>query len=230
MLTSTQHDALCNPPRTTHPGQPALLMTPPPPAPPPDSAGTRTPSADLERAVLDAAHQVLADHGPERLSVREICRVAGVAPMGLYSRFGNKHGVVDALFADGFVLLRDRLIAAASEPIGVRLRQGCLAYRDFAIEHPTLYSVMFDRVIPEFEPSDTSMELALAAFNELVGSVRAAMDSGLIASADPADVAHQIWASIHGAVSLELRGIGFIDDPADTYRRLVDSLLAGLAR
>jgi AcrR family transcriptional regulator len=199
-------------------------MTPPPT----DAPGGRTPSAELERAVLDAAHQVLADHGPQGLSVREICKTAGVAPMGLYSRFGSKHGVVDALFADGFVLLRSNLAAMAAEPTGSRLRYGCMAYRDFAMAHPTLYSVMFDRAIPEFEPSDTSMERAYAAFNELVVNVQTAMESGVVAPANPTDVAHQIWAAIHGAVSLELRGVGFIDDPAATYRHLVDSVLAGL--
>lgn len=202
-------------------------MNPPTPTPP-GSSGARTPSADLERAVLDAAHQVLVDHGTEGLSVREICRVAGVAPMGLYSRFGNKHGVVDALFADGFVLLRSRLAATADEPIAGRLRLGCQAYRQFAIDQPTLYSVMFDRAIAEFEPSAGSIEIAFAAFGELLGRVRAAMDAGLLTPADPTDVAHQIWASMHGAVSLELRGIGFIDDPAATFDRMVDALLAGL--
>jgi hypothetical protein len=46
---------------------------------------------------------------------------------------------------------------------------------------------------------------------------------------DPVDIAQQIWAACHGATSLELRGIGFVDGYDASYHALIDTLLAGRA-
>jgi hypothetical protein len=54
------------------------------------------------------------------------------------------------------------------------------------------------------------------------------MASGVIAEAPPTETAQLIWASIHGWVSLELLGIGFVEDQAAGYDRLCTSLLLGL--
>ena len=54
------------------------------------------------RALLDAAHRLLADHGSEALTVRRIATEAGMSTMNVYSRFGGKDGVIDELFIDGF--------------------------------------------------------------------------------------------------------------------------------
>jgi hypothetical protein len=40
----------------------------------------------------------------------------------------------------------------ADDPIADMVTCG-LSYRQFAIDNPTLYSVMFDRVVPDFQPS-----------------------------------------------------------------------------
>ncbi len=58
---------------------------------------TRTPSRDLEVALVDAAERVLVRDGPEAVTVRAVAVEAGVAPMGVYNRFGGKDGLVDEL-------------------------------------------------------------------------------------------------------------------------------------
>lgn len=67
--------------------------------------------ADTRALLLSAASTLLADEGPEALTVRRIAATAGVSTMGVYSRFGGKDGVVDALFREGF----DGLLAAMLE-------------------------------------------------------------------------------------------------------------------
>ena len=52
--------------------------------------------------------------------------------------------------------------------------------------------------------------------------------AGVIADSSPAETAQLIWASIHGWVSLELLGIGFVEDQAAGYDRVCTSLLRGL--
>ena len=54
------------------------------------------------------------------------------------------------------------------------------------------------------------------------------MRAGAIAEASPTDTAQLIWATIHGWVSLELLGIGFVEDQDAGYDRLCQALLRGL--
>ncbi len=66
----------------------------------------RTPSQDVERALVDAAEAVLVREGPAGVTVRAVAAEAGVAPMGVYNRFGGKDGLVSAiLVARAFELL-----------------------------------------------------------------------------------------------------------------------------
>ena len=71
--------------------------------------------------------------------------------MAIYSRFGSKEGVVEALYSDGFAELtaalgRVRRTASPANDVA-RLTE---AYRAFALDRPSVYSVMFERVIAEF--------------------------------------------------------------------------------
>ena len=51
------------------------------------------------------------------------------------------------------------------------------------------------------------------------------MDAGVIAEGPPTETAQLIWATIHGWVSLELLGLGFVEDQDAAYDRLHDALL-----
>ena len=91
-----------------------------------------------------------------------------------------------------------------------------------------VYQVMFLRAVPGFEPSDHALEVAARAFDSLVAAVQRAMAAGVIADGSPTETAQLIWASIHGWVSLELLGIGFVEDQDAGFDRVCASLLRGL--
>ena len=190
---------------------------------------TRTPSAGMESALLASAAEILETEGPDGLSVRRIAAAAHVAPMGVYNHFDSKFGIVEALFVDGFQRLRDALATIADIPDPYEaLREGGRRYRALALAHPMVYQVMFLRAVPGFEPSDHALEMAARAFDSLVAAVQRAMAAGVIADASPSETAHVIWASIHGWVSLELLGIGFVEDQDAGFDRVCASLLRGL--
>src|SRR5690349_20457207 len=109
---------------------------------------------DASRAILDAARELLATEGPGSLTVRRIAAQAGGSTMNVYSRFGGKDGVLDALFREGFTLLRETMSRTRStaDPIG-DLRRCAIAYRRFALEHRTSYVLMFARFDASFTPS-----------------------------------------------------------------------------
>ena len=98
----------------------------------------RTRAVDVEPVLLAAAHRLLERDSVDALTVRKVAAEAGVAPMGLYHRFGGKDGLVLALFTDGFDLLKRTLDERqAGDPLA-ELRAGCVQYRVFALRSRNL--------------------------------------------------------------------------------------------
>ncbi|HEX3333698.1 MAG TPA: TetR/AcrR family transcriptional regulator [Acidimicrobiales bacterium] len=190
---------------------------------------TRTKSADMEAAILDAAVDLLETEGPDALSVRRIAAAAGVAPMGVYNHYESKAGIVEALFIQGFERLAEALgtIADIQDPEDA-LREGGRRYRALALAHPMVYQVMFMRAVPGFEPSDHALEIASSAFNALEAAVQRAMAAGVLAEASPTETAQLVWSSHHGWVSLELMGMGFVEDQEAAFDHLCTTVLRGL--
>ncbi len=190
----------------------------------------RTPSEDLEPAILGAAEALLEELGPDALSIRRIAERAHVAPMGLYSRFDGKHGIVDALFKEGFALLGATIRATSTMPDPIEaFRSAGRAYRELALAHPARYRLMFLHVVQGFEPTGDAIEIAHDAFQALVEAAARCVEAGQLRAADPAAIAQQVWATCHGWVALELCGINFAADLAAGYDELLDLLLRGLA-
>jgi hypothetical protein len=81
----------------------------------------------------------------------------------------------------------------------------------------------------ELELAPESLDRAAATFGQLVGRVEDAMAAGQLGAGDSVDAAQQVWSAMHGAVSLEIAGITFSNDPARTFDAMLDSLLRGLA-
>jgi AcrR family transcriptional regulator len=181
--------------------------------------------------LLKSASELLAAEGPGALTVRRIAGAAGVSTMNVYSRFGGKDGVVERLFIEGFQQLGDgmRSIVDTGDPIADMVSCG-MAYRRFAIDNPTLYSVMFDRVVPDFVPSIAAQALAGSTLGLLAERLERAMSAGSLRAADPLSTAALVWATCHGVVSLELKEVGpvHIDWP-DVYDRAMKMIIAGLA-
>jgi AcrR family transcriptional regulator len=183
----------------------------------------------MESALLASAADILETEGPDGLSVRRIAAAANVAPMGVYNHFESKFGIIEALFVQGFERLREALasIADIEDPYEA-LREGGRRYRALARAHPMVYQLMFLRAVPGFEPSDPAVEVAARAFDSLVAAVERAMAAGVLAVASPTETAHIIWSNVHGWVSLELLGFGFVEDADAGFDRDCTALLRGL--
>ena len=188
----------------------------------------RTPSRALEQALVDAAERVLVRDGLGGLTVRAVATEAGVAPMGVYNRFGSKDGLVAAVLARGFEGLRAATAAADdADPVERLLRCG-RNYRRFALDHPQHYAAMFGAGWAAAVPTEELVDRAGAAFQALVDRVGYAVDREVLRPGDPVGTAQLIWSSVHGAVSLELAQLGQTADPAASYEALLRMLLDGL--
>jgi AcrR family transcriptional regulator len=177
-----------------------------------------------------AASELLDEAGPEALTVRAIAHRAGCSTMVVYSHFGGKDGVVEALYVQGFERLGAVLrgIRHTGDPVADLQRLG-RAYRRFALDHPTSYRVMFTRAVPDFEASPAAAALASATLDVLAERVARAVDAGSLGPGEPRQLAACLWAAIHGAVSLELQDAGppDIDWPA-CHERMLAALSTGI--
>jgi len=189
----------------------------------------RTPSAVVERELLAAAEAVLVRDGPGKLTIRAVAAEAGIAPMGVYNRLGGKDGLVDALLIKGFTRLTAAIDCGDESDLAERLRSCGLRYRAFALDNRHFYAIMFEGAIPRGHDVAEVEQHARAPFAALVRNVELAATAGVVEVPDPLEAAQQIWSTVHGAVTLELRGLILTPDPDATYRALMETFIRGLA-
>jgi AcrR family transcriptional regulator len=182
----------------------------------------RTASEQVSAALLHAAETVLDRDGMAGVTVRAVAREAGVAPMGVYNRFTNKDGLLVELGVRAFDALSVAIEVPASIEPAERLRRACRGYRDFALAHPARYALMFAAGSPAADPAGPVSARGDEVFGALVGMVAA------LTSRDARESSQAVWNALHGAVTIELAGVGQTPDYAASFERMLDLLIAGL--
>lgn len=188
------------------------------------------------RAILDAALTILTTQGHHALSVRRVASEAGCSTIGVYTWFGGKDGLVDALWIEAFTSFGTALrkIRPLTGPFG-RLRAQAFAYRKWALAHPAHYQLMFFNVIPEHVPSDDALVAAAAAYTALLSAVEEALGRGELRFTDTALVAHSCWAMAHGLVTLQIANAGLRGQTDNekqnkaAFALAIDALMVGLS-
>jgi AcrR family transcriptional regulator len=193
------------------------------------------PSADTDvrRRLVETAADLLSEEGPSALSARRLARETGTSTMAVYTHFGGMAALVRAVVAEGFARLYDRVaqVEPSDDPLADLVAAG-VAYRAFALAEPHLYLVMFGSAsLGEYRLTEAELEVGLAAFGQLVAVVERVMDAGAIRRTDPAAVAGQFWAALHGYVMIELSGLSHVvEDPeGQILQPLLANLLTALA-
>lgn len=156
---------------------------------------------DLRRAVIERALEVVADGGPASLSLRSVAADLGVSHTAPRHHFGSNTGLLTAIAAEGFGMLRDDLAAlrAAEAPF---LELG-VAYVGFAASHPAHFAVMFQPALLDVD-DPAYVEASAGAFAELSFGVDAL--STQVPRADAAAAVTAAWSLMHGLATLELTG------------------------
>ncbi|GAA1354936.1 TetR/AcrR family transcriptional regulator [Saccharothrix algeriensis] len=167
----------------------------------------RTHDDALRVRLLDRAGELLSAEGPAALSLRRLAADVNTSTTAVYSLFGGKPALLDALYEEGFRRFGVRLAALprTDDPVEDIIRIG-LTYRASALADPQFYLVMFSVVDPGFEPSEEVRASAAETFVPLVESVGRAIESGRFVDAPREHVAVALWGVVHGLVSLELNG------------------------
>ena len=126
-------------------------------------------------AILDAAATLLEDRGPESVTLRAVGEAAGVSRSAPYRHYADKAALMRALAGRTLRQIAERIRHGAERHRGARqrLRAGCWAYIDYAVECPHHYQLVFgDAPIAEPDPGlEEAADDAMAAVGELVAPV-----------------------------------------------------------
>lgn len=187
--------------------------------------------AAFREDVLADARAILAEEGPEGLSMRKLAHRLGCAPMSLYAHFRDKHDLLTALAHQGFGILAERLASEpAKEPLAA-LRAMFLTYARLGLERPDDYRVLFMtpavESMREFEgPEELARESPAFAIG--LDRAQACVTAGML-KGDAHAITTLLWTAVHGAVAAVLTFPAFPFGDRDAYvARVVDWTIDGL--
>ena len=184
-------------------------------------------------ALRHAAEQIVAMDGYGALSVRAVAERAGTTTRAVYTVFGSKDGLVDTLAASAFDFLYTTIDALpeTDNPAEDLVDVGILAVRRLALEHPALYRIAFQRVVPRFEVTAEVAAARARAFAQLQAKIRRLETAGLLGgfTVDEATVAFE--SAMEGLANAELRAGRLPILPAgreaDAWRRTLENVIRG---
>ena len=137
------------------------------------ASGRRTAALD---SIVETAWELARENGLGGLSLRDLARRLGMAPASLYSYIDSKHGLYDAMFAQGYRALLARPAPAQSDDLRTVLHNGAVFYVEFALEDPVRFQLLSQRTIPGFEPSEQAYALAQEAYDHAYSALTAAVE------------------------------------------------------
>jgi AcrR family transcriptional regulator len=181
-------------------------------------------------ALLDAAERAVQDGGLQALSVRALATEVGTTTRAVYSLFGSKAGLVVALGARAYDLLRIGVetLPITDDPVGDLIEAG-LVFRRLAIEHPALFTIGVQRVLPTSDLWPQFRDSATAALAALHARIARLADAGVLGERSVDEAAFQFHSLCEGMASVELRAAQPNPRAAHLWRGGLSALVHGFA-
>jgi AcrR family transcriptional regulator len=175
----------------------------------------------LRESCVTTALAVIAEHGLDKLSLREVARRLGVSHQAPYKHYPSRDHllaeVVRRCYAR-FNAVMDAATADAADPMDAMRRCG-ESYLRFAMEHPLEYRLMFGDPLPDPEAHPEMLAEAHIAFDALRASVAAVVGLPPDHPQIMADALF-VWSTVHGFAmirqtdALGCIGLGDTDEAA----------------
>jgi len=181
--------------------------------------------SDAKNTILQAASELFLEGGTSALSVRAISKRAGVSTIGIYSHFKGKQGILDELYIEGFEKVFSAMdILDTNAPVRDVILQGVKGYLEVADQYEAHYRLIFGEGDAGYLPSKEAQAMAEKAFKKLVDISSLILPEDT-KKAEKQRVALEIWAFVHGYVSLKQHAISTLISPAE-WNSLALSALA----
>ncbi len=159
----------------------------------------------FRRAIVEASMGLFVEHGYDGWSLRALAKSLGCSHATPYRYFEGKSAIFAAVRIEGFrrfaAHLRDRV--AQKKDAEARLHALAWAYFEFAEQQGSAFRVIFGMGQPQIDSFPGVREAAADAWSVVLGVVSGAIEAGVI-EGELDEVAHAMWASVHGVVTLHL--------------------------
>jgi len=182
---------------------------------------------DLRAALMQAALQLIDQHGIKGFSLKDAAADAGVSTAAPYRHFADKDALLRAIQNEGFALFNTALAAAYESASGeqARIVELGVAYVRFAFEHPAHFRVMFSGSGGD-QPEPVANGGSASGFLLLVEAVAALHPHATEEIRN--DLVLVCWSLVHGFAMLQMEGafggsLG-IGDPEGRLRRALTVL------
>lgn len=117
-------------------------------------------------AIVDAAWGLVHDEGLAALSLRELATRAGTTTPTVYAYFASKNDIYDAMFGRAATEFADCITQPfdTADPREI-LRTSVRRFVEFCVSDVARYQLLFQRIIPGFEPTPESYAPAVRALD-----------------------------------------------------------------
>lgn len=142
-------------------------------------------------------------------SVRAVAERVGTTTRAVYSLFGSKDGLlIDALAQGAFDFLADGIdrLEETGDVVADLMAVGLDVYRHLVLEHPVLYRIAFQRIVPNFRAGPELTTARERAWSGLLNRVQPLEPAGLLGGKPVLDAAVAFNAMMEGLGNAELRG------------------------
>jgi AcrR family transcriptional regulator len=188
----------------------------------------------LRQEILDAARQMFADEGYDRVSMRRLAERIEYSPTAIYLHFEDKDDLFKAVCEETFAKLVARLEKLrrkmAGDPVG-GLKAGLREYIEFGLKHPHHYIVTFMHRARPQSLTDFEGSAGQQAFGYLSRAVVDCVTAGVFRPMRPEVTAQVLWVSIHGLVAILVAKQAFPFVPKSVLiEEQVETLVRGLLK
>lgn len=160
---------------------------------------------DLRAALVEATRQLIEEKGPDRFSVADACRAAGVSTAAPYRHFSDKDEMLSAAAQDAMLRLAgDERRASEGHATGSDEAIAAIggAYVRFAMREPGMFQTMFG-LAGRSNQRPEMLEAGMDCYGVLLNQIAARMPSGT--SHDELKLrGFPLWTFVHGLSYLML--------------------------
>lgn len=172
---------------------------------------------DLRAALVGATRRLVEENGPDRFSVSDACRAAGVSTAAPYKHFHDREDMLRAVAYEGMERFHDRMRAAAARHAPGSLEAIAaigLAYIEFAQAEPGVFRLSFG-IARTHKDHDEMVEQGLRNYAVLLEQL-VARSGKTEPDEEVMRLAFPLWTMVHGLAFL------LIDEKAADLKLRVD--------
>ncbi len=189
---------------------------------------------DTASEIKEVARRQMAAHGTATLSLRAIAQEMKMTAPAIYRYFESRDALITTLIVDAFNALAEALEIARdthpnTDPIE-RLAAVMMAYREWAVTHPSDFMLIYGNPIPGYEaPREVTVPAVVRGFVVTIGLLQEVMqthtlrspytpipeqlrahfemmvaDGGYPITEEAFYLGTMMWTQFHGIIMLEL--------------------------